>query len=166
MKKYFLFFIKTVSLIKNSLSTKTLNSMTLKATPLGLVTVFALTILNFNTVSANEIIEVRRNITLHNDEVPFKDYYIKSDNTSAYKKNMVVKAVRTIAVKDASQKVVGQFKTPVGLLKVIQTSENIIVARELKLIPRDSEAMLEQIGVMTGDEIDLKDSYIDSGKTK
>lgn len=125
--------------------------------------------LNFqiNTFAfANEIVEVKRNITLANDETPLKDFYIKSSNTGAFKKGLVVKAVRKVNVKDSSQKVVGDFKTTVGLLKVIKVSDTIVVAREFKLIPRTEEPVLEQIGIMTGDEIDLDESFLDTAQNK
>lgn len=111
--------------------------------------------------AASEIVDVRRNITLSDEETPTKDFYIKISETSGFKKNLIVKATRKINVKDSSAKPVGDFKTTVGLLKIIHTEGQIAVAREFKLIPRTDSPMLEQIGIMTGDEIDLSDSFVE-----
>ena len=115
-------------------------------------------------LAANEIVDVRRNITLSDDETPAKDFYIKISEGGSFKKNLVVKAVRKINVKDAGLKTVGDFKTVVGLLKIIHTEGPIAVAREFKLLPRTDQPMLEQIGIMTGDEIDLSESFLDTAK--
>jgi hypothetical protein len=120
----------------------------------------------FSTFAASEIVDVRRNITLSEDEVPIKDFYIKIADSGGLKKNLVVKAVRKINVKDSGLKSVGDFMATVGLLKIIHVEGKVAVAREFKLVPRDNEPMLEQIGIMTGDEIDLSDSYIDTSKPK
>jgi hypothetical protein len=118
----------------------------------------------FSSAASLEIIDIKRNIPLSESEPVYKDFYIKLNGRSDLKKDLIVKAVRTIGIKDTSLKPVGDFKTPVGLVKIIQVSETIAVAREYKLTPRDEEAMIEQIGIMTGDEIDLAGSYMDEKK--
>lgn len=115
--------------------------------------------------AANEIVDVRRNITLSDDEAVAKDFYIRlTDSVGSFKKNLVIKATRKINVKDTSLKSVGEFRTVVGLLKIIHVEGSVAVAREFKLIPRTDQPMLEQIGIMTGDEIDLSESFIDTTK--
>ncbi len=111
-----------------------------------------------------EIIDVKRNIPLSETDPIYKDYYIKTNGQKDLKKNLVVKATRQIQVKDSTLKAVGDFKTPVGLVKIIQVSDTIAVAREFKTIPRDQEAMIEQVGIMVGDQIDLADSFVDEKK--
>lgn len=127
----------------------------------------AVTLIHFsqNTFAAPlEIVDVKRNIPLSETEPVYKDFYIKVSSKSDLKKNQVVKATRKINVKDASLKAVGDFTTTVGLLKIIQVSDSIAVAREFKLIPRDNEAMIDQIGIMVGDEIDTSESFTDVSK--
>ncbi len=130
-----------------------------------LAALFIITTSSQAFATANEIVDVRRNITLSDDEIPAKDFYIKISEGGGFKKNMVVKAVRKISVKDSGLKAVGDFKTVVGLLKIIHTEGQIAVAREFKLLPRTDQPMLEQIGIMTGDEIDLSDSFVDNSKS-
>ena len=112
-----------------------------------------------------EIVDVKRNIPLAESEPIYKDFYIKVSNSSDLKKNQVVKASRKITVKDASMKAVGDFMTTVGLLKIVQVSDTIAVAREFKLLPRDNEAMIDQIGIMVGDEIDTTDSFTEKSQS-
>ena len=129
-------------------------------------TIGFITLVQTNSVfAANEIVDVRRNITLSDDEIPAKDFYIRlSESAGSFKKNLVIKATRKINVKDSSLKSVGDFKTVVGLLKIIHVEGAIVVAREFKLISRIDQPMLEQIGIMTGDEIDLSESFVDNSK--
>ncbi len=113
---------------------------------------------------AGEIIDVRRNITLAEDELPYKDFYIKLTDSSGLKKNLVVHATREVKVYDQSGKVFTSFKTNVGQLKIIYFDDKVAVAREFKLLSRDNLPMIEQIGIMMGDEVDLADSFVDNSK--
>ncbi|WP_413577093.1 hypothetical protein ACLVWU_02795 [Bdellovibrio sp. HCB290] len=113
------------------------------------------------------IVDVRRNITLANDEEPYKDFYIAADASSGLKKNLVVTAVRKLNVRDASgANAVGEILVPVGQLKIIAVYDKVAVAREFTLLSRDDLPMLEQIGIMTGDRIETRGSFIDNSKPK
>jgi hypothetical protein len=112
------------------------------------------------------VIEVRRNIPLADTEPVYKDYYINSGTNVGLKKNMVITATRKMTVKDATgTSTFGEIIIPVGQLKVIYVQDQIAVAREFKLISRDDEPMIEQIGVMIGDKVDLAGSFIDKKKS-
>lgn len=128
--------------------------------------IFILSILVSFQALAQEItvVDVKRNITLADEDPVYKDFYISAGEGSALRKNMVVNVKRKINVKDAGTKSVGDFETVVGQLKVIQIGNKVSVAREFKLLSRDEEAMLEQIGIMSGDRIDLNGSFIDYSK--
>lgn len=110
------------------------------------------------------IVDVKRNITLSDEDLVYKDYYINAGSSSALRKNMVVNVRRKISIKDSGTKTIGDFETVVGQLKIIHIGNKVSVGREHKLIPRDEEPMLEQIGIMSGDRLDLKDSFIDNSK--
>lgn len=117
--------------------------------------------------ASNTIVDVRRNITLANDEEPYKDFYIAIDGSSGLKKNLVVTAVRKINVRDASgANAVGEIMVPVGQLKIIAVYDKVAVAREFTLLSRDDLPMLEQVGIMTGDKIETRGSFIDTSKPK
>lgn len=111
------------------------------------------------------IVDVRRNITLADDDIVYKDFYINGGEGDGLKKNLVVTAVRKIQVRDSSgSQSYGEILVPVGQLRVIATYGKISIAREYKLLSRDDLPMLEQTGLMSGDRIDLKGSFIDNKK--
>ncbi|HEX7672805.1 MAG TPA: hypothetical protein VF412_01470 [Bdellovibrio sp.] len=113
------------------------------------------------------VIDVRRNITLAEDDTVYKDFYINAGPDSGLKKNLVVTAVRKINIRDAAgANSFGEILVPVGQLKVIAIYDKVAVAREFNLLSRDELPMLEQIGIMSGDRIDLRGSFIDNSKPK
>lgn len=113
------------------------------------------------------VVDIRRNITLSDDDPVYKDFYINVTSGSGFKKNMVVTAVRKINIRDASgANAMGEIFVPVGQLKIIAIYDKIAVAREFTLLSRDELPMLEQTGIMTGDTIDTKGSFIDNSKPK
>lgn len=111
-----------------------------------------------------EVVEVRRNIQLADSDPVYKDFYLNAAEGSGLKKNQVVKATRKITIKNQGAKVIGTFKTLVGRLKIIQVDGGVAVARLYELTPREDQAMLEQVGIMIGDQIDTDDSFIDNKK--
>ena len=117
----------------------------------------------FAAASDIEVVEVKRNIQLADTDPIYRDYYINATD-SGLKKNLVVKATRKITVKNQGQKVIGTFKTTVGLLKIIQVDGGVAIARLLELTPREDHPMLEQTGIMIGDQIDMDGSFIDNKK--
>lgn len=110
------------------------------------------------------IVDVRRNITLSDEDPVYKDFYLNAGEGSGLKKNLVVNVKRRLYVKDTNSKSVGDFETTVGQLRIVQVEGKVAVAREYKLFSRDEEAMIEQIGLMTGDRVDLSGSFIDNAK--
>ncbi len=126
-----------------------------------LVVTLSLFLLTAQTIQAEElieIVEVKRNITLSDSDPVYKDFYINSGTGSGLKKNLIVKAKRQVSVKNDMQKLIGQFHTVVGFLKIIHVEGSVAIAREVRLESRENEPVLEQIGIMVGDQIDLTDS--------
>lgn len=111
-----------------------------------------------------EVVEVRRNIQLADTDPIYKDFYLNAADNSGLKKNLVVKAIRKVTIKNQGSKVIGTFRTTVGLLKIIQVDGGVAVARLFELTPRDEHPMLEQTGIMIGDQIDTDGSFIDNKK--
>lgn len=113
------------------------------------------------------VVDVRRNITLSETDTIYKDFYLNAGPSSGLKKNLVVTVVRKLNIRDASgANAVGEIVVPVGQLKVIAIYDKVAVAREFALLSRDELPMLEQTGIMNGDRIDLKGSFIDTSKPK
>ncbi|WP_409479262.1 hypothetical protein [Pseudobdellovibrio sp. HCB154] len=113
---------------------------------------------------AIEVVDVRRNIQLADTDPIYKDFYLNASDSSGLKKNLIVKATRKITVKNQGAKVIGTFKTTVGLLKIIQVEGGVAIARLFELTPREEHPMLEQTGIMIGDQIDMDGSFIDNKK--
>lgn len=108
------------------------------------------------------VINVRRNIQLSENDPVYRDFYIDGGEDNGLKKNMVVQAIRKMSIRDASgAHAFGEIKIPVGQLKIIAVYPKVAVAREFKLLSRDDLPMLEQIGIMTGDLVETKGSFID-----
>ncbi len=122
------------------------------------LSLFLLTAQSIQAEDIIEIVEVKRNITLSDSDPVYKDFYINSGSGSGLKKNLIVKAKRQVSVKNDMQKLIGQFRTVVGFLKIIHVEGSVAIAREVRLESRENEPMLEQIGIMVGDQIDLTDS--------
>lgn len=111
------------------------------------------------------IIEVRRNIPLADHDPVYKDFYINAGNEAGLKQNLVVRALRKINVKDASGATAyGELLVPVGQLKILFVQNRLAVAREYKSLSRADYPMLEQTGILSGDIIDLKGSFVDNHK--
>ena len=120
--------------------------------------IFAIFILGVLIAQAEEprIVDVRRNITLSDDDKVYKDFYI-SGGEGSFKKGQVLTASRKLNIRDASGSTnIGEIKVPVGELKVIAVYDKVTVARLIKLLDREDLPMLEQRAVMTGDLVDSK----------
>lgn len=111
------------------------------------------------------IVDVRRHITLSDEDVIYKDFYINGGEADGLKKNLVITAIRKIQIRDSSgSQSYGEIQVPVGQLRVIATYSKVSVAREYKLLSRDELPMLEQTGLMSGDKIELKGAFMDNSK--
>ncbi len=110
-----------------------------------LVVTLSLFLLTAQTIQAEElieIVEVKRNITLSDSDPVYKDFYINSGTGSGLKKNLIVKAKRQVSVKNDMQKLIGQFHTVVGFLKIIHVEGSVAIAREVRLESRENEPVL------------------------
>lgn len=107
------------------------------------------------------VVDVRRNIPLSDDEPVIKDFYLNAGVDDGIKKNLVVTVYRGLNIRDASgAQSFGEIIVPVGQLQVVSVYPKLSVAREYKVISRDENAMLEQPGIMNGDKVELKDSFV------
>ncbi len=111
------------------------------------------------------VFDIHRNIPLSDEEPIYKDYYINAGDEAGLKKNLVIKAVRRVPMRDASgSQIMGELLVPVGQLKVIFVQPKLSVARLYKLMSRDELPMLDQEGILIGDQVDLQGSFIDNKK--
>lgn len=118
-----------------------------------------------STSNELSIIDVRRNIPLADTDPVYKDYYINAGVESGLKENLVITVLRKTNIKDASgTQSYGDILIPVGRLKIIAAYHRVAVAREFQLMSRENQPMLEQVGLMNGDRVDLAGSFIDNKK--
>lgn len=111
------------------------------------------------------VVEVHRNIPLADDAPVYKDFYINAGTDAGLKKNLVVNVIRKMSIRDATgTQSYGDIDILVGQLKIIATQGRVAVAREYKLASRDTEPMLEQVGIMIGDRLELEGSFVDNKK--
>jgi len=119
--------------------------------------ILLLSILGFSLASASQIVDVRRNITLSDEDKVYKDFYIAGGSEKGFKTGQTLIVSRKVSVRDASgSTAVGEMMIPVGELKVIAVYEKVTVAREAKLLDRKDLPMLEQPAIMTGDLVSPK----------
>lgn len=114
-----------------------------------------------------QVIEVRRNIPLADDEPVYKDFYLNVGSDNGLKTNQIVTALRKFNIKDSTgTQSFGEVKIPVGQLKVLFVTNRMAIAREHnKVLSRQDYPMLEQTAIMSGDLIELKGTYISRATT-
>lgn len=148
--------------MKNSFKNSCMHSLLTPIAALSTALTFPAT-----SIADLNIIDVRRNIPLSDNEPVYRDYFINAGEGSGLKKNLVVTALRKVSVRDASgAQSFGEVLIPVGKLKIIAVYSKVAVAREWEMISRDEAPLLEQVGVMSGDQIDLAGSYIEKRKKR
>lgn len=109
------------------------------------------------------VIDVRRNIQMSESDPVYRDYYLNAGTTSGLKENLVVVATRKVSIKDSSgSQTYGEAQAPVAQLRIIYANERIAIAREYKGANRERNPMIEQNGVMIGDQIEIKGSFVDN----
>lgn len=134
----------------------------MRKTKIAVAVLTALTVNGSLKAAELKIVDVRRNIPLSDDEPVFKDFYINGGAKDGLKPNLVITAIRKTSIRDASgTQSIGELSIPVAQVRVVFVAENLAVAREYKVLSRDDLPMLEQIGVMSGDVLDLKGSFLD-----
>lgn len=132
--------------------------LTKRFLPMGIVCILLASAYGQMVLAADlAVVDVRRNIPLADADPVYKDYYINGGSEAGLKKNQILTLVRKVAVRDSSgSQSIGDMKIPVGHLKIIAVYVKVAVARELRLFSRDEHPMLEQIGIMIGDLLDLE----------
>lgn len=111
------------------------------------------------------IVNVRKNIALSNEETSYRDYYLNAGVDGGLKKGQVLQIVRKTTARDSSgAQSYGDMFIPIGEVKVIAVYEKMAVARESKIFSRDELPVIDQVGLMTGDKVDLKGQYSPTAK--
>jgi hypothetical protein len=109
-----------------------------------------------------QIIQVKRNLPLSDDEPVYKDYYLSGGKKSGLRENLVVPVWRWVNLRENNQAQDQSMKIlePVGWLKVIFVQDQLAVARLYENPDFEKGPIFDQPGVMIGDIISLEHSYM------
>jgi hypothetical protein len=109
-----------------------------------------------------QVIQVRRNIPLSDDEPVYKDYYLSGGSKSGLRLNLVVPVLRWVNLRENNQAQDQSMKIlePVGLLKIIYVQEQLAVARLYEAADYSDGPVLDQPGIMMGDVVSLEQSFL------
>lgn len=109
-----------------------------------------------------QVIQVRRNIPLSDEDLVFKDYYLSGGSKAGIRLNLIMPVFRWVNLRENNQAQDQSMKIlePVGWLKVIFVQEQIAVARLYEVTDFINQPILEQPGIMMGDIVSFEHSYI------
>lgn len=109
------------------------------------------------------IVDVRRNIPLSDQEPTYQDFYINGGTSDGLKKNLVVDVVRSMGIRDSSgAQSYGEISIPVAKVRILAAFAKVSVARLYQPLSREEFPMLEQAAIMNGDKIEIKGSFVDN----
>lgn len=116
----------------------------------------------FSAKAEVQVIQVRRNIPLSDDEPIYKDYYLSGGIKSGLRVNLVVPILRWVNLRENNQAQDQSLKIqePVGWLKVIFAQDQLAVARLYEGPDAAISPVLEQPGIMMGDIVDLEHTFM------
>lgn len=115
-----------------------------------------------------QVIQVKRNITLSDDEPVYKDYYLSGGSKNGLRVNLVVPVLRWINLRENNQSQDQSLKIiePVAWLKIIYVQDQLAVARLYESANYMNQPILEQPGIMMGDLIQLENSFMSKPNKK
>lgn len=108
-----------------------------------------------------QVIQVRRNIPLSDEEPVFKDYYLSGGTKDGLRMNLVVPVNRWINLRDNNQAQDQSMKIlePVGWIKIIFIQDHLAVGRLYEAVDYSKTPILDQPGILIGDTVSLEHSY-------
>jgi len=108
----------------------------------------------------HRVIESRISIPLTDQEPKYTDYYINAGTADGLKKDLVVKVVRRLPVRNAQgTEEYGSTQIPIGEIRIIYADTRTSVAREYKVFGREELPVVENQAIMIGDFIDLSGAF-------
>ncbi len=121
-----------------------------------------LSFLSLNGFAQIQVIQVKRNIPLSDEELVYKDYYLSGGAKEGLRLHLVVPVTRWVNLRDNNQAAEQSTKMlePVGWLQIIFIQDRFSVARLYESVNYASSPVLDQPGVLIGDAVSLERSYI------
>ncbi|MES2770304.1 MAG: hypothetical protein V4596_14270 [Bdellovibrionota bacterium] len=116
---------------------------------------------NVSKAKEVQVIEIRKNLQLSNNEAVYSDYYLNAGNDLGIKPGTTFVLYRRVNVIDRLGTNQGRaLALPVGKIKIIYVAKDLSVARVEKLEENKSTPILEHRGVMLGDLINVGSAEI------
>ncbi len=113
-----------------------------------------------------QIIEIRKNLQLSNDETVFTDYYLNAGDDLGIKPGTTFVLYRRVNVIDRLGSNQGRaLSIPVGKIRIIYVAKDLSVARLDTLEKNENTPILEHRGVMLGDLINVESAAMSADKT-
>lgn len=112
------------------------------------------------------VFDVRRPVSLSNEEMAPKDYYIDAGSNDGLKPGMTISVRRRQSLYDGYQnKSLEDLVVVIGRLRLIHVQADISVARLENIEKRDQSPTVEFDAVMVGDKVDLSSARMAPQKT-
>lgn len=111
------------------------------------------------------IFDMRKGVTLSDDEPTFRDFYINGGAESGLQPGMLITVMRKLTLYDTYQnRSPGDLIIKVGQLKIIHVQKGLAVGRVYNEFSRDNLPLLEDNYVMLGDKVDVKSAVMETKK--
>lgn len=123
---------------------------------------------SIKSLSQIQVIQVKRNIPLSDEEPVFKDYYLSGGTKEGLRVNLVVTVTRWVNLRENNKAQEQSMKMlePVGWLKVIFAQDHLAVARLYEVPNYLNTPILEQPGILMGDIVSLERSFMSKNNNK
>lgn len=109
-----------------------------------------------------QIFDLRKSLTLSDQEVAYRDYYLSKGYESGLRVGMVVTVKRKQPLYNNIQnRSAGDLNVAVGRVKIIHVESGLAVARDHSQFSRENLPILEDNFIMIGDDIDLSSASMD-----
>jgi hypothetical protein len=130
--------------------------------------IFSILFFTYKSLAQIQIIQVKRNIPLSDEEPVYKDYYIAGGAKEGLRLSLVVPVTRWVNLRESNQAQDQSLKIlePVGWLRIIFIQDHLSVARLYEGANYMSSPVLDQPGILMGDIVSLERSFIPKALSK
>lgn len=110
------------------------------------------------------VFDVRKNLTMSDNDPVYRDYYINAGRNHGIRPGMMIAVTRRQALYDSyTNSSPGDLSVLVGKVKIIQASDTVSVARLVGLVSHDKIPILDVEAIMIGDHLEVGTAQMDRG---
>jgi len=111
------------------------------------------------------IFDVRKSLTMRNDQKVYQDFYINAGKSKGLKKGMIIPVTRRKALYDNYQnRSPGDLIVTIAQVKLIHVQDTISVGRLYRENNENKRPVLEFDYILVGDRLDLSAAYMPKRK--